>query len=44
VFMQDLDSHRSIEPRIQSLVDLAHSAGANPFDDLVVTQPCAWCY
>jgi hypothetical protein len=42
--MQDLDGNRSIEAWIQRLVDLAHSAGANPFDDLVVTQPCAWCY
>jgi hypothetical protein len=38
VLMQDLNSHSSIEPRIQSLVNLAHSAGANPLDDFVVTQ------
>ena len=44
VLVQDLDGHRSIEPRIQRFVDLAHSTGADQFDDLVVTQPCAWCY
>jgi hypothetical protein len=32
----DLDRHVAIEPRIAGAIDLAHAAGANPFDDFVL--------
>ena len=35
---QDLDGHRSIEPRVARLIDLPHPARADERDDLVVAQ------
>ena len=38
VIGQDLDGHRSIEPRVAGPIDLAHPTGADERDDLVVAQ------
>jgi hypothetical protein len=38
---EDLDGDKAIEPRILSLVDLAHSAGAELLDDLIMKDSLA---
>src|SRR5262245_24153041 len=39
---QDLDGHRAVEPRVVRSVDLAHSSGADNFQDFVGTESSPW--
>jgi hypothetical protein len=40
---EDFDRDVAVELRIPRAVDLAHSAGTERRDDLINTEPRAWC-